>query len=501
MTGEVKKEMRGKDAELVQINQGVIRGWTIIATVLFLAYILELVKGAWTLPYILVFSALLLGPLMVAHIMYWKSRENAYLRVLSVVAYTALYAFVLLTGSTILTFVYIFPMMFVFMCFNDTKLILRVGMVTLLVNFISVGYAALTRPDFSAKLADYEIQIAAVLLCGIFANVSIRISSNIFKMRSDKIIENEKRQAGVIEQVGEVSAAVKSDTDKISDNMDALRNSSERTYSVMEEIVSGMHSATEMIEVQLNKTSEIQNSIQTANELTEQICSMVIQTKGRIENGKQNMKTLMNSASNVEGESKKVSENMELLQSMAAEMEEIIHIISNIAGKTNMLALNASIEAARAGDAGRGFAVVADQITQLASQTKGATDNITAMVHALSEKAAEASRVVGTVTELNKEQNEVIYATEQMFADINESVAAVNENVLAQTECMTALVASNAEIVESVHTVSSITVEITAGSQQTQAAARDNADIVEDMNGLAKRLAGKTESLHAYVNQ
>ena len=49
-TAEVKKEMRGKDAELVQINQGVIRGWTIIATVLFLAYILELVKGARALP-------------------------------------------------------------------------------------------------------------------------------------------------------------------------------------------------------------------------------------------------------------------------------------------------------------------------------------------------------------------------------------------------------------------------------------------------------------------
>lgn len=498
--GEVK-EVCGKDAELEKINLGVIRGWTTIATVLFLAYILELVKGARTLPYILLFSVLLLGPLIIAHAMYWKNKESVHLRMLSVVAYTALYSFVLLTGNTVLTFVYILPMLFVFMCFNDAKLIQRVGLVTTLINVISVAYAALTRPDFMAKLADYEIQIAAILLCVIFAIVSIRISSSIFQMRSDKIIENEKHQSGIIEQVGEVSAAVKSDTDKISENMDVLKRSSERTYSAMEKIVSSMHEATAMIEVQLNKTSEIQSSIQTADELTEQISSMVTQTKDRVGSGKQNMKKLMNSASDVEEGSRKVSENMELLQGMAAEMEEIIHIISSIAGKTNMLALNASIEAARAGDAGRGFAVVADQITQLASQTKGATDNITAMVHALSEKAAEASQVVGTVAELNKEQNEVIYATEQMFADIDQSVAAVNENVLAQTECMTALIASNAEIVESVHTVSAITDEIMVGSQQTQAAAKDNADIVEDMNGLAKRLAGKTESLQAYVSQ
>lgn len=501
MTREAREGLRGKDAELIRINQGVIRGWTTIAMVLFFAYILELVKGARTLPYILLFTALLLGPLVAAHVLYWGNKENKYLRILSVIAYTVLYGFVLLTGNTILTFVYIFPMMFVFMCFNDTKMISRVGIAIMLVNFISVGYAAVTKQDFAAKLADYEIQIASLILCVIFANVSIRISSGIFKMRSDKIIENEKHQAGVIEQVGEVSAAVKGDTDKISASMDALRQSSERTYSAMEEIVGGMQNATEMVEVQLNKTSEIQDSIQTANKLTEQIRSMVTQTRNRVGDGKQNMKRLMGSASDVEEGSRKVSENMELLQGMATEMGEIINIISSIAGKTNMLALNASIEAARAGDAGRGFAVVAEQITQLASQTKSATDNITSMVRALSEKAAEASQVVGMVTELNKEQNDVIYATEQMFADIDESVSAVTENVLAQTECMSALVASNAEIVESVHTVSAITQEITAGSQQTQAAARDNVDIVEDIDALAKRLAGKTESLQAYVNQ
>ncbi|MGN0505805.1 MAG: methyl-accepting chemotaxis protein [Lachnospiraceae bacterium] len=501
MARDTAREIERKDSELMRINQGLIRGWTTIATVLFFAYLLEFVKGARTLPYTIIFSLILLVPLVAAHVLYRKDRENPILRMLGATAYTFLYVFVLLTGSTVLVFVYILPMLIVFMCFNDTKLISRVGAVMILVNLISVAYAALTKPNFKANLADYEIQLAAIVLCAIFANISIKISSGIFQMRNDKIMENEKRQATIIEQVGEVSAVVKGDTDKISESMDNLKSASDKTYGAMEEIVGGMQNATEMIEVQLNKTSEIQNSIQTADRLTEQIRSMVEQTTDRVGNGKQNMKKLMNSAADVEEGSKKVSENMELLQGMATEMKEIINIISNIAGKTNMLALNASIEAARAGDAGRGFAVVADQITQLANQTKSATDNIATMVNALSEKAAEAGRVVETVNELNKEQNSVIYETEQMFTDIDTSIATVNESVLAQTDCMAELVASNTEIVESIHTLSAISQEIMAGSQQTQQIAKDNVEIVESIDELSKGLAGKTEDLQTYVNK
>ena len=101
-------------------------------------------------------------------------------------------------------------------------------------------------------------------------------------------------------------------------------------------------------------------------------------------------------------ETQRINTLMADLSAAAGRIGEVVKLVNDIASQTNLLALNATIEAARAGDAGKGFAVVAGEVKSLATQTAGATDEITTQISAVqagTDRAVQAIRNVGTVIE------------------------------------------------------------------------------------------------------
>jgi methyl-accepting chemotaxis protein len=101
-------------------------------------------------------------------------------------------------------------------------------------------------------------------------------------------------------------------------------------------------------------------------------------------------------------ETQRINAMMADLSASAGRIGEVVKLVNDIASQTNLLALNATIEAARAGDAGKGFAVVAGEVKSLATQTAGATDEITTQISAVqagTDRAVQAIRNIGTVIE------------------------------------------------------------------------------------------------------
>lgn len=127
--------------------------------------------------------------------------------------------------------------------------------------------------------------------------------------------------------------------------------------------------------------------------------------------------------STVEG-AKSAQQRMEQLVETSRKVSEVVGLINDIAEQTNLLALNATIEAARAGEAGKGFAVVASEVKQLASQTSKATDEVNKQIgsiqKAIDQAAGEFSSISGRIAEINESSTIVAAAIEEQSAAARE---------------------------------------------------------------------------------
>lgn len=173
-----------------------------------------------------------------------------------------------------------------------------------------------------------------------------------------------------------------------------------------------------------------------------------------------------------------VNRKMAQLEQDSQKIGDIIEVIDDIADQTNLLALNAAIEAARAGEQGRGFAVVADEVRKLAERSGEATKEIAVIIKAMQENTKESVRAVADSVEQSSRTGE---AFEQIIRMVNNSSLKVNEIAAACEE----EAAQAAEVMRSVESISASSEESAAASEETAATCQSLAQLAEELSRSA----------------
>lgn len=264
--------------------------------------------------------------------------------------------------------------------------------------------------------------------------------------------------------------------DRFSDIVDSVNGVS----AAIEEIARGADQQTEDVEVVNNKVLDL-------NDVIEQEKRLVVSLSNVVERLSESANSMLNDVKSLESTSSTTQKDIAVVKSQtlktnesAKEISSAIAMISDIASQTNLLSLNASIEAARAGDAGRGFAIVADEIRNLSdSSTQGVEIIETAVSKLLKDAEESVKRMDETEQSLNKEY-ETLSVTIKAFNELYQQMNTVRE-VSAEINTL----AGNLEdikgvVSDSVTSLASITEESAASTKETSTSIQTVVEMIQE---------------------
>ncbi|GAB2674085.1 methyl-accepting chemotaxis protein [Paenibacillus thermoaerophilus] len=275
----------------------------------------------------------------------------------------------------------------------------------------------------------------------------------------------------------------------------------QQVTKAIQDIAAGADNQAKGAESNSRAVEELAKAIQRLAASTEVMHSTSQQTAERAGRGSQLLQRLSSQMETVHQASNESSEMMDKLYERLSEIGSIVGLMREIASQTQLLSLNASIEAARAGAAGQGFAVVAGEVKKLAAQSEQSAHSVAELLEGISLQSSKVAQAIRSGVQEVENGLKSAFDANQAFVEILESVRHVEREVQEASVVSEQMAASSQEISAAMEETVAISEETSAGAQEVTAATEQQLASLEQISSASAELSRTAQELNEIVSR
>ncbi len=302
--------------------------------------------------------------------------------------------------------------------------------------------------------------------------------------------------------------SVKNTTDAVESGSTDMKEKTENAVNANEQVATAIGNVAAEVSQQASAVDQMIENVasladagKAVSTAVEEALQYMKQLDGNSADMKAKMESMSEESAHMDVNVQEISEKIDVTSKGIQEMETILGSIEEIASETNLLALNASIEAARAGDAGRGFAVVADSIKGLSENTSNELENIRKIISTLVENFKECEKCIELVVKSNQSSTESTKDVIESFRIINNDVVSTNEKLTVVHETDEKMMKDIMEIDNQVKVIGQAAESNAAATQEITASSEELTALLTNISSTCNSMTGYVDNLVKDMNQ
>lgn len=304
---------------------------------------------------------------------------------------------------------------------------------------------------------------------------------------------------GLIRETIKVVGLVNANALDVKEMADNTKETSLQVSEAVKEIASGASVQANEVDYSKERMQNLTHSIEDVIEKIESITFVTKQTTDISHVTSQTLKELNEQTDKSRKITKNIEEDIEKLDKNAKQIIEVIHLIEGISEQTNLLSLNAAIEAAHAGNYGKGFGVVADEVRKLATASKEATRKIRSIVENIEIQVAQTVGGARRASLVFDKQQGIVYKTNKAFTEIIDAMGNIHGQMEAMNGSISKMEQDKGEVMESIERIQTVVQEVVALTEELLSVSIEQIDASSKMDECSNTLTKNVKSLQGVI--